>query len=324
MIAFVTGGTGFVGSHLIESLLKKGVTVRAMVRTDPKWLKGLDVEIVKGDLFSPEALRDGLSGVDQVFHVAGLTRARTQEELDRANVEGTINLLTAIRKVNPNVQHVQITSSLAAVGPSGESALLEDAPLNPLSRYGISKARMEVAIGEHFANVSPTIIRPPAVYGPREADIYTIIKTADKQRVFPIVGDPSRKVMSLVHVEDLVRGMIQASDSELSSGKTYFLGSREIYSWGEIRDAVRDALGKRLLTVRVPPALATMVGTIVETGAGIFGRYPALNREKAREGCASWVCSIDAAANDFGYEQRIPLTTGIAETVAWYRKNGWL
>lgn len=324
MIAFVTGGTGFVGSHLVESLLKQGVTVRAMVRTDPKWLKGLDVEIVKGDLFTPEALRDGLSGVDEVFHVAGLTRARTQEELDKANVEGTVNLLTAIRKVVPDLLHLQVTSSLAAVGPSGESALLEDAPLNPLSRYGISKARMEVAIREYFADLSPTIIRPPAVYGPREADIYTIIRTADKQRVFPIVGNPSRKVMSLVHVDDLVNGMIQASQTEASRGRTYFVGSQDIYSWGEIRDAVRDALGKRLLTVSVPPGLATAVGAIVESGAGLFGQYPALNREKAREGCAAWVCSIEAAEKDFGYSQQVRLAEGMVETIAWYRENKWL
>lgn len=328
MIAFLTGGTGFVGSHLAEELLARGYQVRAMVRSDPKWLKGLDVELVKGDLFDTAMIRQALEGVDRVFHVAGLTRARTQEELDRANVEGTLRLLEAVRQT-PGVRQTLITSSLAAVGPCSRppapaTPLSEVDRLQPISRYGESKARMEVALAEEFEDLPITIVRPPAVYGPREADIFTVIRTAARQRIFPIVGRGEVPQMSLVHVRDLVRGMADAGEHEEAAGETFFISSEKDYSWNEIADAVEVALGQRLYRIRVPHGIVTPVGAVVETLGAAMGVYPALNREKARESAETWLCSVDKARQMLGYRQQISLEEGMTETVRWYRENGWL
>lgn len=325
MKAFVTGGTGFVGSHLVEELQRRGYDeIRCLVRSDLKWLDGLDVIPVRGDLFSAEALREGVRGVDAVFHVAGLTRAETQEALDRANVTGTLNVLTAVREAAPDVRSVLITSSLAACGPSGPEPLTEADPLRPVTRYGRSKEKMEAVVQEHYRDLPFVIVRPPAVYGPREADIFTIIKAADKQRVFPVVGDGWKPQLSLVHARDLVRGMADVAEVAHTAGEAYFIGSEAHYSWNEVRDAVLDALGHGALKVNVPAPLVGLVGAVVEGAGRLRGIYPPLNREKAREAKAAWLCSPAKARRDVGYRQAVSLEEGMRETVAWYRAHGWL
>lgn len=330
MKAFVTGGTGFVGSHLVEELQRRGYTeVRCLVRSDPKWLEGLDVRLVRGDLFDAGALREGVRGVDRVFHVAGLTRAPDEAALHRANVEGTLNLLDAVREAAPEVERVLITSSLAAVGPSPEERghprpLTEADPLRPITRYGRSKAEMERRLGAEDDAPPLTIIRPPIVYGPREADIYTMIATAAKQRLFPIVGEGREPQLSLVHVRDLARGMADAAEAPEAAGQTYFLGSEHGYSWEEVRAAVLDALGRAVLKVNVPRGLVTPVGAAVEAVGRALGTYPPLNREKAREAKHAWLCSVEKAQREIGYRQTVALGEGMAETVAWYRAQGWL
>jgi nucleoside-diphosphate-sugar epimerase len=329
MRAFVTGGTGFVGSHLVEELLGRGYAVRCLVRSALKWLDGLPVETVRGDLFDADALREGVRGVDVVHHVAGLTRAETQEALDRANVEGTLNVLDAVRDAAPEVGAVVVTSSLAACGPSpvvdGRPRPLTEAdPLRPITRYGRSKEKMEAAVQERYRDLPVTIARPPAVYGPREADIFTIIKAAAQRRVFPIVGEGRAPQLSLVHVRDLARGLADLAEADATAGETYFLSSEAHYSWNEIRDAILGALGRGALKVNVPRSLVGVVGAAAEAVGKLAGTYPPLNREKAREAKAPWLCSPAKARRDVGYRQTVTLEEGMRETVAWYRAHGWL
>src|SRR5690606_10903394 len=309
MRAFVTGGTGFVGSHLVEELLRRGYAeVRCLVRSDPKWLEGLPVTRVSGDVTRLGGRATEMEGIDVVYHVAGLTRAPDPELLHRANVDGTLALLDAAEAAG--VPRVLVTSSLAAVGPSGGRPLTEDAPLHPISHYGASKAAMERGIEQRRAagrGPEVVIVRPPPVYGPREADIYTVIRAAARQRVFPIVGDGEGERLDLVHVRDLVRGMVDAAEAEGVGGETFFLGGPRPYTWGEVREAVVAALGHGVVRVNVPRLLIAPVGAAVEGAARLFGRYPPLNREKAREAKASWVVSSEKARAAFGYAPEIGL-----------------
>ncbi|MEO0558118.1 MAG: NAD-dependent epimerase/dehydratase family protein [Bacteroidota bacterium] len=327
-LAFVTGGTGFVGSHLVEELLRRGTRVRALVRASPKWLEGLDVELVTGDLHDTDALATGVDGAEVVYHVAGLTRARDQEALDRANVDGTLVLLETIRQHAPNVQKVLVTSSLEAMGPnrlapdgSALPAIETDIP-EPISMYGRSKARMEAEIWKQFPDLPVVIIRPPAVYGPREADIFEMIKGASRG-LFAVVGRGDVPRLSLIHVRDLVHGMIELAESDATVGETYFVGTRG-YSWDEVQQAMERALRRRTVRLPVPGALIGTAGALAEVAGRITGSLPPLTRDKAEAAKHTWICASSKAEAAVGYVPEVGLGQGIAETVAWYREAGWL
>lgn len=329
-IAFVTGGTGFVGSHLVEELLRRDVNeVRCLVRSDPKWLSDLDVEYVRGDLSDVEALWTALDGVTHVYHVAGLTRAPAWPPFYEVNVQGTLNLMGAVKHAAPDVERVLVTSTLAAVGRCDDPPATEDDPLRPVSRYGKSKAQMENALHDahdmtesYWEALPITVVRPSAVYGPRDRDILDFFR-AVQSHVCPIVG--GRSALSLVHVRDLVAGMVDASLAPAAEKEVYLLGSARPYSWAEVKDAATTALDTWAVTVPVPGPLVGVVGAAAEAWGRLTGTYPPLNREKAREiRYASTTCSSAKAERDVGYAPSTPLREGVAETIAWYQSEGWL
>jgi len=326
-IAFVTGGTGFVGSHLVEELIGRGYAVRALVRSSEKWLEGMPVEAVAGDLHDAEALRRGADGADLVAHVAGLTRARDQATLDRANVDGTRAVLDAVSDTAGSPR-VLVTSSLEAMGPNRVGSDGRPVPATeadqpqPVSMYGISKARMEDAIRRDYEGMGVTVIRPPAVYGPREADLYTMAKGAARG-LFPIVGRADVPRLSMVHVRDLVRGMADLAEAPEAAGETFFVGTPGV-SWAQVRAALEAALGRKTLALQVPGALVGAVGTLAERVGGLVGTLPPLTADKAEAARHAWICSSDKAAQAVGYAPEVGLVDGWTETIAWYRRQGWL
>jgi len=331
-VAFVTGGTGFVGSHLVEELLRREVDeVRCLVRSDPKWLADLDVTYVEGDLSDVEALWTALDGVTHVYHAAGITRAPTWEPFYEVNVQGTLNLLGAVKHAAPDVERVLVTSSLAAVGRCEADRATEAHSLRPISRYGRSKARMEEALhdahdmADSYADALPlTVVRPSAVYGPRDRDILDFFR-AVRWHVCPVVGSGAEETLSLVHARDLAAGLVDASLAPAAEGKTYLLGSERPYAWNEVKRAATAALDTWAVTLPVPPILVGGVGALAEAWGALTGSYPPLNRDKAREiRHACTACSIEKARQDFGYAPSIALEDGVRETIDWYREQGWL
>ena len=320
--AFVTGGTGFIGSHLVESLLKRAYSeVRCLIRSKPKWLKGIDIVPVRATLMDRAAILDAVRDVDYVYHLGGVTRAPDWDALYEGNVTATLNLLEAIQSANSSIKKVCVTSTLAVVGQTDEPVPDETSALNPVSRYGRSKALMEEAIWHQFKDALPiTIIRPSSVYGPREKDIYNFFETVSRG-ICPILrGDPG---LSLVHAFDLVRGIIDATESESTFGETYFLGSDEVVTWAMLRAATLDALQRKALTVHMPRMLVRPLGAVSEIIGRISGNYPPLNREKAREILfTAKVCSSAKAQRDFGYQQQVSLQEGVKAAIDWYRVRG--
>ena len=326
MRALVTGATGFIGSHLVELLLKKHYAVRVLLRktSDTIWLKGLPVEYVYGDLFDEAALQKAVTDVDYVFHSAGVTKAKTKEEYFRGNTEGTKNILEATLHHNPALRRFIQISSQTAAGPSpSKVAVTEEAPCHPITSYGRSKLGAEQLCLAKRDVLPITIVRPPAVYGPRDKDIFEFFNTMGKG-LQPMVG-LHEKYVSLIHVSDLVRGFVLAAESDVSKGETYFISSRSIYGWKEVGEITRRLLARSVVRLRIPASGVYAIAGVSEF-FGLFSKKPVLiNIEKAKDMVQDyWTCDSSKAKRDFGYEQEISLEQGIGSTLDWYKERGWL
>ncbi len=317
--AFVTGGTGFVGSHLVEELQKRDYAeIRCLVRSEPKWLAGLDVQYIRGTLEDERLIRESIQGVDFIYHVGALTRAPTWKMLYDANVSSTIQLIT--NAATASVTKICIVSSLAVVGNSGVVMADESTPCHPVSGYGRSKLLMEQALGA--VDLPVVILRPPVVYGPRDRDLLSFFSAVNRRLCVVPRGNPG---LSLIYVNDLVRGIIEATESPETTGETYFIANQEITSWRMLKDAAQLALGKNAQLIQIPRFMIMPLGVMSEFIGKMFGMYPPLNREKAREILLATIqCSSQKALDDFGYSSRISLNEGVQETLAWYQEHGWL
>lgn len=323
MVVFVTGGTGFVGSHLVDLLLQDSriSEIRCMMRSSPKWLGQKPVHFVNTGLENLQKLGEALEGVDLIYHIAGLVMAPSYQKLHQVNVEGTEALLLMAQK--KGVKKVVITSSLAAVGPSNGSPIDETAPFNPVSNYGRSKKNMEMMIRDLNLAMDVCIIRPPAVFGPREDQIYSFFKSAAKGFA-PIIGNGQYPLVSMVYVKDLVRGIQQAADKMPAALSTYFITGQKDYSWDEIRLATQQALGRKVRALNIKPQWVHKVGDLAENLMKPFGKYPVVNKEKAQELTLEWRCSDQKARNELGYKANFSLEEAIYETVQWYKIHHWI
>jgi len=324
--ALVTGSTGFIGSHLVDLLLKRNYTVRCLVRrsSDLRWLQGLPVEFVYGDLFDHDVLRNAVSSVDYVYHSAGVTKAKKKEDYYRGNATGTRNILDAVLACNPGLKRFVQISSQAAVGPSEtKTPITEEVTPHPLTTYGMSKWKAEQECLAASTKIPLTICRPPAVYGPRDKDVFEFFNTMSKG-LQPMVGF-GEKYVSLIHVSDLVRGFVLAGESEKAAGQTYFIASKNVYGWKEIGEVTREVMKKNALRLRIPEFGIYGIAAFAEFFS-LFSPKPALiNFEKARDMVQNyWTCDSSKARRDFGYEQQLSLEAGIRDTVSWYKAHKWL
>ncbi|MFI5251360.1 MAG: NAD-dependent epimerase/dehydratase family protein [Bacteroidota bacterium] len=326
MRVLVTGATGFIGSHLVEKLLEQGYQLRCSVRksSNLQWLKNLPIEFTFCDLINNIDIHQSVKDVDFIYHVAGLTKARTKEEYFRGNHIATKNLLIAAREVNPGLKRFVHISSGAAVGPgSADCIVTEDTPFHPITTYGISKMEAEKECRKLMTELPITIVRPPAVYGPRDKDIFEFFNTMNKG-LQPMVGFTD-KFVSLIHIHDLVRGTILAGEHPSAIGKTYFISSEKYYDWKEVGKVTARVMKKKALRLRIPEAGIYLIAAFSEI-VSLINRKPALiNFEKARDMVQShWTFDITRAKTELGFREEYSLEEGIKNTVDWYRNQGWL
>ncbi|CUS98385.1 NAD-dependent epimerase/dehydratase family protein [Candidatus Chrysopegis kryptomonas] len=325
MKALVTGGTGFIGSHLVDELLKRGYKVKCIVRdtSNLRWLEGKDVEIVKGSLFDVGFLENAVKDVDYVYHIAGVTKGKNYKDYYAGNVETTKNLLDACLK-NQNLKKFILASSLAAVGP-GEDAIPVDelTPYHPITSYGKSKAEAEKVALSYKDKVPIVIVRPPSVYGPRDTYTFEIFKYV-KFGFLPVVI-PQEQILSLVYVSDLVDGFILAGESERSTGEIYFISGEGIYTWREIEDAVLKSLDRKVIKLKIPAPFLYSFAFISEMFFKIRGKASPLNVEKVKDlRQKNWACSIEKAKKELGFVPKVSLEEGMRKTMKWYVENKWL
>jgi nucleoside-diphosphate-sugar epimerase len=329
MKVLVTGATGFIGSFVAEKLLAKGYEVRCIVRktSNLRWLEEKNFELIEASLSDVESLEKAAENVDFVYHIAGNTSAKNLDEYMAGNCQGTINLIEATLKKAPNLKRFLYVSSQTAAGPafSAKNPTNVDMPMNPITDYGKSKKAAEDAIRNKYTGKLPyTIVRPPAVYGPRDTEIFSIFKII-KFGIIPYMGF-NKKLVSLIHVNDLSDGIIEAAESRNTNGKAYFISSENFYDWAEVYKIMKNSLGKKVaISLHIPHFLILFAGGI----SGFFGSFgkkpPVFNYQKGIDFVQSyWICSVKSAIKDFGYRQKVSLEDGISSTIKWYKEMKWL
>lgn len=325
-VVVVTGANGFVGSHLVDHLLEKNYEVRCIVRksSDLKWLNGKDIKIFDCGLLDIEGMSKAFQNADYIYHVAGVVKSKKPEGYFKGNVDTTKALLDAACMNVSTLKRVLVVGSLTTVGPStNETPADENVIPKPITTYGRSKLAQEELANSYKGKLPITICRAPAVYGERDTEIFIFFQTFNKGLMTTIGFD--RKVISLIHVRDLVEGFVLAAQSEKAKGETYFISSDKYYTWDEVGEVTGKIMNKKPFKVAVPHPVVYSVAAIAQF-LSLFSKKPAtLNLEKAKDITQhAWICSTSKAAKDFGYRQKISLEQGIERTVNWYSQIKWL
>ena len=327
MKILLTGANGFVGSHILDQLCAADHRVRVLLRKSSRTgfietrLPGIEVRY--GSLDDPESVVEAVRGADGVIHCAGKTKAVRAAEYDAVNLQGTRNVVRAVNIEKGTVKHLIHISSLAANHPAGVGApaLETDAP-GPVSEYGRSKLRAEGLVRES-CEAPFTILRPAAVYGPRDADFLPVFK-AIRRHLMPLIGG-GRMQLSLVYVGDVAAAALRCLGDPRAYGKTYHVASPEPCATRDFLREIASVMNVRAVPVFIPFALLYPAALGRELLARVTGKPNILSRQKLKEMKASgWVCSTDLIRRDLQFTAGTTLREGIARTIIWYEQNGWI
>jgi len=328
MTILVTGGTGFLGSHVVEQLARSGRKVRALVRTtsDTSFLRSLaGVELASGSVEDASSVREAARGATGIVHAAGLVKARSRDEFMRTNLGGTENLLQAALENRATLTRFVLVSSLAALRPSqgdGEP-IPEDAEPRPVTDYGRSKLAAEQAALAKRAELPLVILRPPAIYGPRDREILAFFKSI-KLGILPLLG-PTRNKLSMIYGEDCAAACIAALGAPVASGSAYHVDDGAVHTMQELIEMTEAAMGRRArLRFHLPRRLVATAALGAELYGRATDRAVMLTRDKLNELFEQWVCDGARARGALGWEPRVSFDDGIQRTVRWYRQAGWL
>ena len=323
-LALITGATGFVGGHLSALLASQGWQLRALVRStsDSTRLRALGVELYPGGLFDRDAVLRATDGAEVVFHLAAVTGLRTEKDFDRANVEGTRNVVAAARSASNPPRRLVYLSSYAACGPSepDRPRAATEAP-RPMTAYGRTKlAGEEIVRSLSGTGTASVVLRAPPVFGPGDHAFLPYFRVR-RYGVAPAPAGRDRQIHR-IYVEDLARALLHAADAP--SG-IYPVADPTVYRWSAVVDAMARELGKHPVRVRIPARLVRAAAGAAETVGGWLGRATVFNREKADEMLApAWVCDLSGSDALLPRDEVTRLDEGISRTVRWYTRQGWL
>jgi len=300
----VTGATGFVGTHLVAALARRGWRLRLLVR---RWsplpsLAGVDADLVLGDVSSEPALRQLVAGADAVVHAAGLIKAKADRDFLPVNRDSAA-LLSALAPDAP----LLLLSSLAAREPQ-------------LSAYGASKRAGEAVVATRSGPW--TIVRAPAVYGPGDRETLAYFRAVNSG-IAPQPRVPEAR-LSLIHVADLAEALALAVERSPASG-TYEIDDGRTYTYADMASAAGAALGRRPLRVAVPRSVMAGIARWNEVRQSLGGGAQILTRGKVNEIFhPDWSASDRRLAAAIGFQPRYDLTSGFRDTILWYRAKHWL
>ena len=318
----ITGASGFLGYHLIMAALEKKLDVFAAVRTKSKieHLKGLPVKFVSLNYENVDELSKVLADntINYIIHAAGVTRAVKQQEYNDVNAGYSVNLAKAVDAEGNYFKKMIFISSLAAVGPLTDdvNVINEQTSPMPVTAYGRSKLLAEKELTA--AKIPLIILRPTAIYGPGDKDIFIIIKTINRG-FDPYMGKFLQQ-LSFVHARDVADVAVQA----LFANKTgiYNISDGNNYSRYQFADIARKILKKNPIRVHIPLPLIKVLAYFLETTNGLVNKPAVINRERLHELAAkNWLCDISKAKAELNFNPKFNLENGLKDSIQWYKDN---
>lgn len=332
MRVLVTGGSGFLGSHIAEQLVAAGHDVRCLVRktSNTKFLEALShqgkgVTLVDGALDRPDSLAPAVEGCDAVIHSAGLVKARNDAEFLAAHVDGTVSLAKAAIANAPKLKRFVHVSTAAVMGPGSADRrhTVHDTP-NPQTKYARSKLAGERALLELKDQLPITIVRPPAIYGPRDNEILAFFKMVRRTRVAVRLGS-SLETVSMVYGADAADACIRAIDDPRPSGSIYFVDDGDAHSFKSMAEAIADGYGVKLFGVpRVPEGLLRAAAAVSDAYAETFDKAVMFSTDKLGELLMShFLVDASDAKKHLGWSPKTSFREGAKITAEWYREKGW-
>ena len=324
MRVFLTGATGFVGSHIAAKLIESGHEVRILIRaaSNRRFLPNGRFEEFQGDVTDLASLRPALRGVAAVVHAAGLVKARSVREFHSVNVAGTANVLAAAAEESPDLLRFVYLSSLAAHGPSPDGS---PRPLNaistPVSAYGRSKSQGEGLVRDSPFSDRSAVLRLPVVYGPKDLALLTFFRLV-KWRLAPLLQG-GRNVISTIYVDDAARAAsCLATTARQVDGKAYTADDGSRYDWRSLLGYIESAMERRALLLPAPLWLYQAAALAGESFSGLAGKAAPLSLDKVAEMRQHfWVCSNQAIEDDLGWRPAVTFPEGAKLTAAWYRAH---
>lgn len=336
MRVLVTGATGFLGSHVAERLHRGGPgpdgeganrhEVRCLVRTtsDVGFLRELGVELVEGAIDDPSSLGAAVRGVDAIVHCAGAIKAKGLEGFLRVNHEGTEHLARAALEHAPDLKRFVHVSTAGVMGPGrpGMAHRVEDDPA-PATHYAHSKLAGERALLAHKDRLPIVILRPPAIYGPRDREILAFFKMV-KMGLALRMGQ-SLQTVSMIYGPDCAEACVRALDADVPSGATFFVADGQTYSYEEMARAIADAYGVKIRAMASVPAPVLRVAAAFSEAFGkVADRAVIFNRDKLNELLMTdFVIDARPAEEALGWRPAVTFAEGARRTAAWYREHGW-
>ncbi len=329
----ITGANGFIGSYLVKAAIEKGYKVAAGIRSTSNlsYLKGLPITYLEMDLSDKIAISEVLMKqvnqngyFDYIIHNAGITNSLRKQEYHTVNYQYTKNLVNAVIDCHCVPNKFIYMSSLASYGPLNEESIRpikEDDLSDPITLYGQSKLKAEQFLASK-TDLPYLIFRPTGVYGPRDKDFLLMYKMIN-HHMETYIGT-SDQTLTFIYVKDLARLIINAMGSDISR-KSYFVTDGNQYSALEFSHIIKTTLNKKTLRLVFPKTIVQALAFILEKISRINGKTPILNTEKLKEiSRKHYLCDSSPIFTDFGFKPHYDLTSGIQESIAWYKQEKWL
>jgi nucleoside-diphosphate-sugar epimerase len=310
----VTGATGFVGSHVAQALVEAGYEVRCGARasSNARWISDLDTEHVPLDVRGkPEDISRAVENVDVVVHAAGITRARRSEDYYSVNAEGTRRVAAAALRAG--ARRFVLISSLAARGPDGHD--------HPESDYGRSKLEAETHLLALGGRMEAVVLRPAAVYGPRDTDLLPLFRIA-RAGWLPVPRGAAP--LQPIYAEDAARAALAAAREPVGFGPFPVAENRR-YAWPDVAAGLEKSLGRTVRAVGLPAGAFVLAGRAAEWATKPLSAVPIFDERRARDlALNAWTCDVSGTGEALGWRAEVSLFEGLERTARWYGQVGWL